>query len=95
MIDGIDSGKLAMFVSWAAFALTGYIALAGAPLKGIQLAVLLITLAVIAAGAAFYAVDRGYRAHDGTLLALVIGVLVGLGRRSVRRTPNDDAGPTP
>jgi hypothetical protein len=81
MLESFDTGVLAMIVSWLAFTLTGYVVLAGGPMKGAQRAALLGCLAVVASAATFVALERGFRVQDGAFLALVMGLMAGLGRR--------------
>jgi hypothetical protein len=90
MLETWEPGKIAMMVSWAAIALTGYVTLAGAPLPGVQIAALLIALVALSGVAGAIAVERGYRVGDGVAIALILGVLVGIGRRSTAADRDDD-----
>jgi hypothetical protein len=90
MLEPWDPGKIAMCVCWAAFALTGYVAAAGAPVQGVNATVLVIALLGLSGIAAGIAVERGYRVGDGIAASLILGALVGWGRRAAKARLGDD-----
>jgi hypothetical protein len=81
MSETTSPGEVAMAVSWAAFALTAYLVVAGAPVRGVQLAALLVASAAVAAAGYWIAAERGYRVGDGVAAALLVGALIGIVRR--------------